>query len=247
MSDGTYFGDEEVSHQEKTDRVGGVFHSVANKYDLMNDAMSLGVHRIWKCQTITKMRLRQGMSVLDLAGGTGDFSIKIAPKVGKTGRVVLSDINESMLSVGKDRVIDAGLFDQIECVQANAECLPFADNQFDRIIIAFGLRNVSHQDVALREMLRVLKPGGMCTILEFSKVVVPGLNRVYDLYSEHCIPKMGKILTGDEASYDYLVKSIRRHPDQETLKQMMTDAGFYQACYENFSAGIVALHRGYKI
>ena len=247
MGNDTYFGNKEVSHQEKTELVGEVFHSVAKKYDVMNDAMSLGIHRLWKRRAIAKMCLRPGMSVLDLAGGTGDFSIQIAPKVGKSGRVVLSDINESMLSVGQDRVIDAGLFEQIECVQANAECLPFEDNQFDRIIIAFGLRNVSQQDVALREMLRVLKPGGMCAVLEFSKVVVPGLNRLYDVYSEYCIPKMGKVITGDEASYDYLVKSIQRHPDQDTLKQMMLDAGFYQASYHNFSAGIVALHWGYKI
>lgn len=247
MSDDTYFGDEQVSHQEKTARVGGVFHSVANKYDLMNDAMSMGVHRVWKRQTIAKMRLRPGMAVLDLAGGTGDFSLKIAPKVGATGRVVLSDINESMLTVGRDRVIDAGLFENIECVLANAESLPFADNEFDRIVIAFGLRNVSHQELALREMWRVLKPGGLCSILEFSKVVVPGIDRVYDFYSEYCIPKMGKLLVGDEASYDYLVKSIRRHPDQATLKQMMEAAGFHRASYTNFSAGVVALHQGYKI
>ena len=247
MGDDAYFGHKAVSHLEKTVLVGEVFHSVAYKYDLMNDAMSLGIHRLWKRRTIVKMCLRPGMAVLDLAGGTGDFSLQIAPKVGKSGRVVLSDINASMLSVGQDRVTDAGLFDQIECVQANAECLPFEKNQFDRIIIAFGLRNVSHQDVALQEMLRVLKPGGMCAVLEFSKVVVPGLNRLYDAYSKYCIPTMGKVITGDEASYDYLVQSIQRHPDQETLKDMMTDAGFYQASYCNFSAGIVALHWGYKV
>lgn len=247
MDDKTYFGDEKVSYSEKTDKVKGVFHSVASKYDLMNDAMSLGVHRLWKRSTINRMQLRPGLKVLDLAGGTGDFSIKIAPKVAPGGKVVLSDINEAMLDVGRDRVIDAGLFNDIECVLANAEEQPFADNEFDRIIIAFGLRNVSHQDTALKEMLRVLKPGGLCTILEFSKVIVPGLDKAYDIYSEHLIPKMGGVLANDTESYEYLVKSIRRHPDQETLKQMMTDAGFHNAKYTNFSGGIVALHQGYKI
>ena len=247
MTDKTYFGDEQVSFAEKTERVGGVFSSVASKYDIMNDVMSAGIHRIWKHATINKMNLRPGMSVLDLAGGTGDFSIKIAPKVGDTGRVVLSDINEAMLEEGKNRVIDSGLLGQIECVVANAEQLPFADNEFDSIIIAFGLRNVSHKDLALKEMFRVLKPGGLCSVLEFSKVLVPGLDKAYDLYSEHVIPKMGEIITGDRDSYEYFIRSIRRHPDQETLKQMMVDAGFYNAKYENFSAGIVALHQGYKV
>ncbi len=247
MNDKTYFGDEQVSFKEKTERVGGVFTSVASKYDIMNDVMSFGIHRLWKHTAIARMNLRPGMEVLDLAGGTGDFSMKIAPQVGDSGRVVLSDINEAMLAVGRDRVIDAGLINQVECVVANAEELPFADNQFDRIIIAFGLRNVTQQDLALKEMLRVLRPGGLCTILEFSKVLLPGLDKAYDIYSEHVIPKMGEVITGDRESYEYFIRSIRRHPDQETLQQMMLDAGFYNAKYENLSAGIVAIHQGYKI
>ena len=242
----THFGYREVPVSEKAGLVGQVFHSVASKYDLMNDLMSMGIHRAWKRFAIEQMQLRPGLQVLDVAGGTGDLTKRIARRVGHTGKVILSDINSSMLEAGRDRLADEGIVGNIEIVQANAECLPFPDNSFDRIIIGFGLRNVTHKDEALASMYRVLKPGGQLLILEFSKPTLPGLGKIYDSYSFNILPVLGKVVAKDEASYRYLAESIRKHPDQETLKQMMADAGFERSHYFNLSGGIVALHKGYK-
>ena len=240
------FGFSKVPVQEKVQKVKSVFDSVANKYDLMNDVMSLGIHRLWKRQTIELAAVRPGMTLLDLAGGTGDFTLAYAKRVGPTGKVILADINEKMLQIGRDRLINAGLSQNVAFSLTNAEALNFPDNTFDVITIAFGLRNVTHKDKALAEMARVLKPGGQALILEFSKVNQPLLAKLYDLYSFKLLPKMGKLIADDEASYQYLAESIRMHPDQETLKQMMLDNGFDQAEYLNLSEGIVALHRGWK-
>jgi demethylmenaquinone methyltransferase/2-methoxy-6-polyprenyl-1,4-benzoquinol methylase len=242
----THFGYREVPVSEKAGLVGQVFHSVASKYDLMNDLMSMGVHRAWKRFAIEQMQLRSGLQVLDVAGGTGDLTKRIARRIGHTGKVILSDINSSMLEAGRDRLADEGIVGNVEIVQANAECLPFPDNSFDRIIIGFGLRNVTHKDEALASMYRVLKPGGQLLILEFSKPTLPGLGKIYDSYSFNILPVLGKVVAKDEASYRYLAESIRKHPDQETLKQMMADAGFERSHYFNLSGGIVALHKGYK-
>jgi demethylmenaquinone methyltransferase/2-methoxy-6-polyprenyl-1,4-benzoquinol methylase len=242
----THFGFREVPVSEKAGLVGQVFHSVASKYDLMNDLMSMGIHRAWKRFAIEQMQLRPGMQVLDVAGGTGDLTKRIARRIGHTGKVVLSDINSSMLEAGRDRLADEGIVGNVEIVQANAECLPFPDNTFDRIIIGFGLRNVTHKDEALASMYRVLKPGGQLLILEFSRPTLPGLGKIYDSYSFNILPVLGKVVAKDEASYRYLAESIRKHPDQETLKQMMADAGFERSHYFNLSGGIVALHKGYK-
>ena len=230
----------------KTKKVAGVFHSVAAKYDLMNDLMSFGIHRIWKKQTLAKSGVRKGDRVLDLAGGTGDLAYKFCQMVGSQGKVVLSDINSSMLEVGKEKLTNKGCVGNIEYVQANAECLPFPDNYFDCITISFGLRNVTDKAKALASMCRVLKPGGRLLVLEFSKPIVPILSKVYDEYSFKALPFMGKIITQDAESYKYLAESIRKHPDQETLKQMMFDAGFDNVEYQNMTGGIVALHIGYK-
>ena len=240
------FGFSEVPLEEKVKKVKGVFDSVAQKYDVMNDVMSLGIHRLWKRQTIELSGVRAGMTVLDLAGGTGDLTKAFAKRVGANGKVVLADINESMVRVGRDRLLDEGVGAQVEYAIANAEALAFPDNTFDVVTMAFGLRNVTHKDKALAEIARVLKPGGQAMILEFSKVHQPLLSKMYDFYSFNILPKMGKLIANDEASYQYLAESIRMHPDQETLKQMMLDAGFDKAEYINMNEGIVALHRGWK-
>ena len=223
-----------------------VFHSVASKYDMMNDLMSLGVHRLWKRYTVEMSGVRRGQRVLDLAGGTGDLAMKFSRIVGAEGQVVLADINASMLEMGRQRLIDAGIVGNIEYAQVNAECLPFPDNHFDLITIAFGLRNVTDKDKALASMYRVLKPGGRLLVLEFSKPTVPGLSPVYDLYSFTMLPLMGRLVTGDAESYRYLAESIRMHPNQETLKGMMETVGFDRVEYFNLTGGIVALHRGFK-
>jgi demethylmenaquinone methyltransferase / 2-methoxy-6-polyprenyl-1,4-benzoquinol methylase len=240
------FGYTQVPKQEKVKRVAEVFHSVADKYDVMNDLMSFGIHRIWKRITIEYSSVRKGQKVLDLAGGTGDLTAKFSQLVGDEGLVVLADINESMLKVGRDKLRDKGLFKNIEYVQANAEELPFTDNYFDCITISFGLRNVTDKQKALQSMWRVLKPGGRLLILEFSKPQYQILNKAYDLYSFTMLPLMGKIVANDSDSYRYLAESIRMHPDQKTLKKMMEDAGFVDVKYHNMTGGIVALHTGFK-
>jgi demethylmenaquinone methyltransferase / 2-methoxy-6-polyprenyl-1,4-benzoquinol methylase len=242
----THFGFREVPESAKDDLVAGVFHSVANKYDLMNDLMSLGVHRLWKQFATEASGVRGGFRVLDVAGGTGDLAAKFAVRVGRRGQVVLADINKSMLDVGRARLADLGIAGNVSFVQANAENLPFPADYFDRVSIAFGLRNVTHIDRALASMFRVLKPGGSLLVLEFSRPAVPGLNRLYDAYSFNILPWLGRVVARDEGSYRYLAESIRKHPDQETLKSMMERAGFERVQYFNLSGGIVALHKGYK-
>lgn len=242
----THFGFEQVPTQEKAQRVEEVFHSVANKYDLMNDLMSLGMHRLWKRFTIEQSGVRRGQAVLDIAGGTGDLAKEFAKRVGKDGKVVLADINDKMLQRGRERLINQGIVGNVEFVQADAEKLPFPDDYFDCITIAFGLRNVTDKAAALRSMYRVLKPGGKCLILEFSKPSVPGLSTIYDKYSFNIIPKLGEWICNDRDSYQYLVESIRMHPDQETLKKMMLESGFEDVDYHNLTGGIVALHKGFK-
>ncbi|MEJ2513780.1 MAG: bifunctional demethylmenaquinone methyltransferase/2-methoxy-6-polyprenyl-1,4-benzoquinol methylase UbiE [Gammaproteobacteria bacterium] len=246
QQDTTHFGYQEVPRGEKARRVRGVFDSVADRYDLMNDLMSLGVHRFWKRYAIEKAALRPGQRVLDLAGGTGDLAGLMAPKVSPGGGVVLSDINESMLRRGRERLLDAGFAgDRVTYCLADAEKLPFADGSFDVVTIAFGLRNVTDKDAALASMYRVLKPGGQLLILEFSRPVAPGLAPLYDLYSFRVLPALGQAVAGDAASYRYLAESIRMHPDQETLQSMMEGAGFEGCRYHNLTGGIVALHRGW--
>jgi len=242
----THFGYKEVPTDEKVNLVGEVFRSVAPKYDLMNDLMSFGMHRLWKRFTLQQAAIREGQHVLDVASGTGDLAKAFAKKVGRTGKVVMTDINEAMLSVGRDRLADAGIVGNVECVLANAECLPFADNEFDLVTISFGLRNVTDKDAALRSMYRVLKPGGKLLILEFSHATHPLLQKAYDAYSFNIIPKMGELVTNDRESYQYLVESIRMHPNQDTLKSMMQDAGFENVEYFNLTGGVVALHKGWK-
>lgn len=247
MPDKTHFGYKQVDKDKKEGLVAGVFNSVADKYDLMNDVMSFGIHRIWKKLTLAQTGLKKGQRALDVAGGTGDLAAGMSKQVGPDGEVVMSDINDAMLEQGRRRLIDRGIAGNIKFVQANAEDLPFEDNSFDCITIGFGLRNVTHQDRALASMYRVLKPGGRLLILEFSRPVMPGLDKAYDFYSFNILPKMGKVIANDEDSYRYLAESIRMHPDQETLKQMMQDAGFERCTYHNMSGGIVALHKGYKL
>jgi demethylmenaquinone methyltransferase/2-methoxy-6-polyprenyl-1,4-benzoquinol methylase len=242
----THFGYQSVPESRKAEKVAEVFHSVAAKYDLMNDLMSAGVHRLWKRFTIELSGVRQGNRVLDIAGGTGDLARQFSRLVGPAGEVVLADINASMLKVGRDRLLDKGVAGNIRFVQADAEALPFPDNHFDVITIAFGLRNVTHKDAALRSMLRVLKPGGRLLVLEFSKPRNQLLSKAYDVYSFTLLPMMGKLVTNDSESYRYLAESIRMHPDQETLKGMMGEAGFERVTYHNMTGGIVALHRGIK-
>ncbi len=242
----THFGYETVKTTEKAERVAGVFHSVAAKYDLMNDLMSAGIHRLWKRFTIEVSGVRNGNCVLDIAGGTGDLAAKFSSIVGKEGCVVLADINASMLGVGRDKLIDKGVFGNIQFTQADAQYLPFPDNTFDCITIAFGLRNVTDKALALQSMHRVLKPGGRLLVLEFSKPTNPIVEKIYDRYSFSLLPKMGKLVTNDEDSYRYLAESIRMHPDQDTLKSMMLDAGFASCDYYNMTSGVVALHKGTK-
>ena len=242
----THFGYKTVNTDEKQGMVAGVFHSVAAKYDIMNDLMSAGVHRIWKRFTIELSGVRPGHQVLDIAGGTGDLTAKFSKLVGPEGRVVLADINDSMLKVGRDKLTDRGIVGNVEYTQANAEALPFPDNSFDCITIAFGLRNVTDKDKALRSMLRVLKPGGRLLVLEFSKPKNELLSKAYDAYSFSILPFMGKVITNDADSYRYLAESIRMHPDQETLKDMMVDAGFARCEYHNMTGGVVAVHKGIK-
>lgn len=242
----THFGYERVSWDEKAQRVAKVFHSVAARYDLMNDLMSGGIHRLWKRFAIDCSGVRPGQQILDLAGGTGDLTARFSRLVGEKGKVVLADINDSMLNVGREKLRDSGVVGNIDYVQANAESLPFADDSFDLVTIAFGLRNVTDKDKALRSMYRVLKPGGRLLVLEFSKPLHEGLSKVYDLYSFKLLPVIGEAVVNDGDSYRYLAESIRMHPDQETLKGMMESAGFEQCSYYNLTAGIVALHRGYK-
>jgi len=241
----THFGYEQVPLAEKEQRVGEVFRSVAKRYDIMNDIMSLGTHRLVKHFTVELSALRSGHKVLDLAGGTGDFSIRFSPIVGEDGHVVLADINESMLQVGRDRIIDKGLSNNVDIAQVNAESLPFADNSFDCVCIAYGLRNVTNKEAALESMLRVLQPGGRVLILEFSKPSNQLVEKAYDAYS-NLWPIAGKLITGDADSYRYLVESIRMHPDQETLLEMMKSAGFENCKYHNVMGGVCAIHIGFK-
>ena len=245
-SETTHFGYQTVAADEKVRKVAGVFDSVAGKYDLMNDLMSLGVHRLWKRFAISLTGLRPGDRVLDLAGGTGDLTSRMLPLVGPKGRVILSDINANMLGEGRRRLVDAGVIGNVDYVQADAEQLPFPDQTFHCITIGFGLRNVTRKERALEAMQRVLKPGGRVIILEFSHPVAPGLKPAYDLYSFAVLPALGQLVAHDAASYRYLAESIRLHPDQETLLQMMEAAGFERCQYFNLSGGIVAVHRGYK-
>ena len=239
----THFGYESVDEASKAARVAGVFHSVAARYDLMNDLMSAGLHRIWKAFTIGQAAVRPGMRVLDVAGGTGDLARAFARRVGAQGEVWLTDINGSMLAVGRDRMVDDGCLQP--AVQCDAEALPFPDGYFDRVTVAFGLRNMTRKDRALAEMRRVLKSGGRLLVLEFSQVS-KALAPLYDLYSFSVLPWLGKRVAGDEASYRYLAESIRMHPDQETLKKMMEEAGFSRVRYFNLTGGVVALHEGFK-
>lgn len=242
----TDFGYQQVPIAEKAEKVAEVFTSVAGKYDLMNDLMSLGVHRAWKKFTVELSAVRAGQQVLDIAGGTGDLTRQFIKRVGDTGYVYLADINAAMLNVGRDRLLNEGITNNIGYIQANAEGLPFADNSFDCVTIAFGLRNVTDKDRALASMYRVLKPGGQLLVLEFSKPVLPIIKSIYDKYSFSVLPKLGEWVASDAASYQYLAESIRMHPDQETLKQMVLTAGFDKVKYHNLSNGIVALHRGWK-
>ena len=244
--DTTHFGYKEVNKGDKAGMVADVFHSVAARYDLMNDLMSGGIHRLWKRFTIELSGVRKGHSVLDIAGGTGDLAAKFAELVGSDGQVVLADINESMLQVGRDKLLDNGRAAHIEFVQADAQYLPFPDESFDCITIAFGLRNVTDKDRALRSMLRVLKPGGRLLVLEFSKPDNPLLSRAYDTYSFRVLPFMGRLVADDADSYQYLAESIRMHPDQDTLKDMMEEAGFARCEYHNMTGGVVAVHKGIK-
>lgn len=239
----THFGFQTVDETEKARKVADVFHSVARKYDLMNDAMSAGLHRTWKRFAVEVSGVAEGDKVLDIAGGSGDLSKLFSRKVGPSGQVVLTDINASMLGVGRDRLLDAGLM--TPAVQCDAEKIPFRDGYFDCVIVAFGLRNMTHKDLALAEMQRVLKPGGRLLVLEFSQVWKP-LAPIYDAYSFKLLPLMGKLLAKDAESYQYLAESIRMHPDQETLKSMMQEAGFAKVDYYNLTAGVVALHKGWK-
>ncbi len=240
------FGYKQVDRDEKQGLVANVFNSVAKKYDVMNDVMSFGIHRLWKRYTIDCSGVRKGMKVLDIAGGTGDLTAQFSRRVGPTGEVVLADINQAMLDVGRDKLRNMGIVDNVDYVQANAEELPFDSDSFDIITIAFGLRNVTDKQKALESMFRVLKPGGRLLVLEFSKPVPPLLSQAYDFYSFNVLPKMGQLVAGDAESYQYLAESIRMHPDQETLKGMMETAGYEQVTFQNLTGGIVALHRGFK-
>jgi demethylmenaquinone methyltransferase/2-methoxy-6-polyprenyl-1,4-benzoquinol methylase len=241
----THFGFSQVPSEEKARRVAHVFDSVAHRYDIMNDLMSLGIHRFWKQVAVELAGVRRGQHILDLAGGTGDLAAKFAKRVGREGHVILADINANMLNVGRERLLNRGIL--VSYAQVDAESLPFADNSFDVISMAFGLRNVTHKDVALASLLRVLKPGGRALILEFSELQIKILKPLYDLYSFKVLPLLGKLITKDADSYRYLAESIRMHPDQNTLLYMMQQAGFERCDYHNLSGGVVAVHRGYKL
>ena len=244
--DTTDFGFTEVDRDAKAGMVRGVFDSVASRYDLMNDLMSGGIHRLWKRFTIELSAARPGQTILDIAGGTGDLAARFSRLVGPEGQVILADINAAMLEVGRDRLIDKGATGNIEVVQADAQALPFEDNSVDCITIAFGLRNVTDKDMALRSMLRVLRPGGRLLVLEFSKPTSPLLGKAYDQYSFQILPAMGRLIAQDAESYRYLAESTRKHPDQDTLLGMMEDAGFAECRYHNMTGGIVAVHQGFK-
>ena len=244
MSKTTHFGFKTVDEEDKAKHVASVFSSVASKYDIMNDLMSVGLHRIWKRFAVGLANVHEGNRVLDVAGGSADLTRLFLNKVGKSGQVILTDINNAMLRVGRDRLIDDG--NATPAAQCDAEHLPFPDNYFDCVSIAFGLRNVTHKDAALREMYRVIKPGGRVIVLEFSKIVKP-LEKAYDFYSFKLLPKMGELIANDADSYRYLAESIRMHPGQEELKQMMVEAGLSRVEYFNMTGGVVAVHRGYKI
>ena len=239
----THFGFKTVDAQEKAKHVRGVFDSVASKYDIMNDLMSVGLHRVWKSYTVQVANLKEGDQVLDIAGGTGDLALAFSKKVGSSGRVVHTDINEAMLRTGRDRLVNEGVV--LPTMVCDAEKLPFPDHHFNVVSVAFGLRNMTHKDLALKEMCRVLQPGGKLLILEFSKVAKP-LEKAYDWYSFNILPKLGKWVAGDDSSYRYLAESIRMHPGQEELKALMKNAGFGHAEFHNLSAGVVALHLGIK-
>ena len=243
MNNTTHFGFKTVADSEKAGKVAEVFHSVAQRYDLMNDLMSMGLHRAWKHFTVETAGIRPGNRILDVAGGTADLTRLWLKKTGPTGQVWLTDINSSMLTVGRDRMLDQG--QAVPTVQCDGEKLPFPDNYFDCVSVAFGLRNMTHKDAALRDMYRVLRPGGRLLVLEFSKIWPP-LAPIYDAYSFKLLPIMGKLIAKDSASYQYLAESIRMHPDQETLKTMLNDAGFAKTSYNNLTGGVVALHKGYK-
>ncbi len=247
MSDSTHFGYKQVPTQQKAQMVREVFDSVSGRYDLMNDLMSFGIHRIWKQVAIMLSQVRSGQKVLDLAGGTGDLTRLLRDRVGDRGQVILADINAAMLNTGRDRLIDKGISERVDYAQVNAEALPFSDNSFDCVIIGFGLRNVTDKLKALKSMYRVLKPGGNVIVLEFSHPVDPVTRKLYDFYSFRILPKIGNLVAKDEDSYRYLAESIRMHPDQEGLKAMMAEAGFERCDYYNMSQGIVAVHRGYKL
>jgi demethylmenaquinone methyltransferase/2-methoxy-6-polyprenyl-1,4-benzoquinol methylase len=243
----TDFGFERIPVGEKKARVRGVFDSVASRYDLMNDVMSFGLHRLWKRFTVAKTGLKSGQSALDVAAGSADLGVALARRVGPTGRVVVTDINREMLSVGRDRLLDAGLVGNVSCLVADAEALPFAAGSFHCVTIGFGLRNVTDKEAALRSMYRVLRPGGRLLVLEFSRPRLGPLNAAYDAYSFRVLPRMGELIAKDAASYRYLAESIRRHPDQGTLLSMMEGAGFERCEYFNLSGGIVALHLGFRL
>jgi len=242
----THFGFETVDVKEKAERVRGVFDSVASNYDLMNDLMSMGIHRIWKKFAVELAGIRSGQKILDLASGTGDLAARFSTLVGPTGQVIMSDINAAMLNEGRNRMLDEGHIGNVQYAQINAQFLPFADNTFDCITIGFGLRNVTDKQLALDAMYRALKPGGRIMVLEFSHPTTKPLQKLYDLYSFKLLPFIGKVVAKDEDSYRYLAESIRMHPDQDTLKDMLTEAGFEDSDYHNLSGGIVAVHRGFK-
>jgi len=247
VEDKTHFGYQTVEAEKKKELVGEVFDSVADRYDVMNDLMSFGVHRLWKRFTINQTGVRAGQSVLDLAGGTGDLAAKLYERVGSKGTVVLSDINQSMLSVGRDRMVNDGIVGNMQYALADAESLPFAPSTFHCVTMAFGLRNVTNKQNALNSIYATLKPGGRLLVLEFSKPVIPLLSKAYDAYSFSALPAMGKLVANDADSYRYLAESIRKHPDQDTLLQMMETAGFERCEYHNLTGGIVALHKGFKL